>query len=114
MGVLEAATRHLITAKSSLIRCGIELQKLAVPMEHGLRLMQMVQHLDKIQHYMQSSIAREDESASVHAKPKKRSRLRKKQDQSTPVDVEIPVRPVSTQQSAGVAPFLALNARPGA
>lgn len=101
MEVHESATRHLIAAKSSLIRCGIELQKMPFPMEHGLKLMQMVQQLDRIQAYMQSDRGQTDAANTTHGKSKKRSRLAKKQSQSTPEKTPEIVQPKAGEVAPG-------------
>jgi hypothetical protein len=82
MEVLPAALSHITQAKASLIRAGIELQKCPVPIQHGCKLLRMVNDLDKIQDWLRSPEAESSEAAAVRGKPKRRTRLQKKLDQS--------------------------------
>lgn len=84
MEVLDAAARHLVAAKSSAINAAKELQKLPLSMEHGLKLLRIIQDLDRIQSYLNTDDAEATAATALRAKPKKRTRLRKKQDQGHP------------------------------
>lgn len=84
MEVLDAAARHLTAAKSSAINAAKELQKLPLSMEHGLRLLKIIQDLDRIASFLNTDEAEATAATALRTKPKKRSRLRKKQDQGHP------------------------------
>lgn len=84
MDVLDTAARHLSAAKSSAINAAKELQKLPLSMEHGLKLLRIIQDLDRIQSFLNTDEADATAATALRAKPKKRTRLRKKQDQGHP------------------------------
>lgn len=98
MEVLAAIRSHIVAAKNSLIKAGVEMQKLPVPMQHGLRIMQTVLVLDKLAEWLQSDQAESSEAQAVRGKPKRRSRLQKKQDQSHP-ETERPLSPLGPTPS---------------
>lgn len=88
MDVLDAAARHLTIAKNAAINAAKELQKLPLSMEHGLKLLRVIQDLDKIQAFLATDDAHKTANTALRAKPKGRSRLRKKQDQGHPTPPE--------------------------
>lgn len=74
MEALPAALALVRSAKASLINAGIKLASMPMPAEHGLRLLQMVKQLDRIEGFMASD--RGEEIAHQPARGKSRSSRR--------------------------------------
>lgn len=106
MEVLTAIRFHVVAAKNSLIKAGIEMAKLPVPMEHGLKLMRTVHELDKLAEWLTSAPAQSSEAAAVRGKGRKRSRLQKKESQSHVEPADVPNsgdRPGETRNATGLS-----------
>ena len=83
MEILAAVSAHLANARASIINAGIELQKLPVPIQHGCKLLAMVNDLERIERWTSTDAATDNERQAVRGKPRRSRRLILKQRQST-------------------------------
>lgn len=97
--ILDSVAGHLRAAKASLIRAGIELAKIPIPAEKGMKLLVMVKNLDQLQAWFEGTDAEACELRAVRPKGRRRTRLQKKIDQSHPADNQ-PEQPATSQPAS--------------